>query len=526
MLTFASESKRRRAARLCRPRSDSLGDEEVRVGAAVDLHSHRRLTVVILCRRVDLELDAVDAVTPASEEAFGCLLDLRGTYSAQRWGRRERLALRVDPQLAVCDFDRVQALLGLVDALDVLVDGAHEAVRHSVQHKRVRALGEADEACQDCRGHIVDCRRRARRLGAEVDHDVEVVRLEHRALELDRFVALVADLDRRDRLAFLRAALGEFLLELADDRFAERIDELLVRRHVVGIDPACLIACALTRQERALRLELAVAPAVRSARAHGARRLLSPLRHLQFLALLALRRGYLVLDLGGGLFDVLDELVAEALQGEHGAVVDWLDVLARSLRNIDALRDEVALLFDLVGHLLEYPAEECVRGLAHTLRRDAQVRLEQRDRELDGVLVHAEFEVLRRLELLQVCLLIARVPCRQQGSEACGDLDARGCRAGYLAFELEQLVLEDLALGLGDLDEREERRCAPHVGRRSVLVVRDDLERSFVVLVRPRELEQGSELRVPPAHEREHLELPVLKRRDVQVRLVHVDLLR
>jgi hypothetical protein len=48
---------------------------------------------------------------------------------------------------------------------------------------------------------------------------------------------LVADLDRRDRLALLRAALGEFLLELADDRFAERVDELLVRRHVVGIDP-------------------------------------------------------------------------------------------------------------------------------------------------------------------------------------------------------------------------------------------------------------------------------------------------
>jgi hypothetical protein len=64
-----------------------------------------------------------------------------------------------------------------------------------------------------------------------------------------------------------------------------------------------------------------------------------------------------------------------------------------------------------------------------------------------------------------------------------GDLDAGGCRAGYLAFELEQLVLEDLALGLGHLDESEERRCAPHVGRRSVLVVRDDLERPLVVLL-------------------------------------------
>ena len=195
VLTFASESERRHAARLCRPRPDGIRDEEVRVGAAVDLHAHHRLASVLLHRRVDLELDAADVVAPSVEEALVCLLDLRGAYGAQRRGRSKRLALRVCPQLAVSDFDRVHALLGLVDALDVLVDGAHEAVRHSVQHKRVRALGEADEACQDCRGHIVDCRRCARRLGAEVDHDVEVVRLEHRALELDRFVALVADLD-------------------------------------------------------------------------------------------------------------------------------------------------------------------------------------------------------------------------------------------------------------------------------------------------------------------------------------------
>jgi hypothetical protein len=51
-----------------------------------------------------------------------------------------------------------------------------------------------------------------------------------------------------------------------------------------------------------------------------------------------------------------------------------------------------------------------VRGLAHPLRRDAEVRLELRDRELDRVLVHAQLQVLRRLQLLEVRLLVARVP--------------------------------------------------------------------------------------------------------------------
>ena len=84
--------------------------------------------------------------------------------------------------------------------------------------------------------------------------------------------------------------------------------------------------------------------------------------------------------------------------------------------------------------VLHEPGPRHREGLGHACLDEAFVTILlplvarssfSRDRELDGVLVHAEFEVLRRLELLQVCLLIARVPCRQQGSEACGDLDAR-----------------------------------------------------------------------------------------------------
>ena len=284
----------------------------------------------------------------------------------------------------------MQALLGLVDAVDVLVDCRLEAVRHWRQHVRVCFFCEVDDARQDHRRQVVD--RRARflcqrgRRGAEVD--VEVDGLEHRAFQLV-ILALVADLDRRDCLSLLGAALFELLDELGDDRLSERVDQVFFRRHVVGVDPAHFSASALAREKGALRLEVAVAPAVRSARAHRAWRLLRPLADLHLFSLIALSRRHLDLDLCRGLLDVLGELVAEVLQGEHGAVVHRLDVLSCGLRNVDALSYQVALVLDLLRGLFEDPSEERVRCLAYALRRDAEVRLQQGNRQLDGIFIHA-----------------------------------------------------------------------------------------------------------------------------------------
>ena len=51
---------------------DERGDKQTSVSATIDLHTHRRLADVSVRRRVsrraDLELDAADVVTPASEE--------------------------------------------------------------------------------------------------------------------------------------------------------------------------------------------------------------------------------------------------------------------------------------------------------------------------------------------------------------------------------------------------------------------------------------------------------------------------
>ena len=70
-----------------------------------------------------------------------------------------------------------RALLGRVDVVNVIVDGALEAARHLGEHKQILTGGEVDHASQDGRRDVVDGRRR-RELhvgGSKADLRVEVV---------------------------------------------------------------------------------------------------------------------------------------------------------------------------------------------------------------------------------------------------------------------------------------------------------------------------------------------------------------